>query len=202
MKKVLLFLGLLVSVAVFAQNEKEEGDAMAATENYSGAAMMYRICMEKDEQCAMKLFKLIYENKIEMQSTDELYQLINQPARRGNTEAQLYLAKMFQTGTGIAKNESEALNWFLKSAGKGNANAQFELGNMYRYGQGVKKANINEAKKWYKKSAAQGHYDAQNSLTELSQSANEKPEKNKKEKEPEQKSDSPKKSRKLLGKGK
>ena len=178
---------LFVSAAVFAQNEREAADAMAIDENYSGAAMMYRICMEKDEQCAMKLFMLIYENKIEMQSTDELYQLINQPARRGNAEAQFYFAKMFQTGNGIAKNEREALNWLEKSAGKGKSKgyviAQYELGNMYRYGQGVK-MNINTAKKWYAKSAAQGHYDSQNSLTELSQSTKEKPVKEKKVKEP------------------
>jgi len=181
MKKVLLVMCLFVSTAVIAQNEKEEGDAMAASENYSGAAMMYRICMEKDEQCRMKLFMLIYEKKIEMQSSDELYQLINQPARSGNSEAQFYLGKMFQSGTGISKNESEALNWLLKSAGKGkgNANAQFELGNMYRYGQGVK-TNISTAQKWYTKSAAQGHFDAQNSLTDLAQSKKEPKEKKEK----------------------
>ena len=178
MKKGLLFMCLFVSAAVFAQNEKVEGDTMAADENYSGAAMMYRICMEKDEQCAMKLFMLIYENKIEAQSTDELYQLINQPARRGNSEAQFYFGKMFLTGTGISKNENEALNWFMRSAQKDNANAQYELGRMYQFGQGVK-TNISQAKKWYSKSAALGHYDAQNSLTDLSQNKQDKTSKDK-----------------------
>jgi FOG: TPR repeat, SEL1 subfamily len=175
MKKNLVFICLFVSAAVFAQNEKVEGDAMAASENYSGAAMMYRACMEKDEQCLMKLFMLLYENKVEPQSADELYQLINPPARRGNTEAQFYLGKMFQSGTGISKNESEALNWFKKSAGKNNIKAQYELALIYHHGQGVK-TNIKTAKKWYKKCADQGHFDAQNTLTELTQNDNAKKE--------------------------
>ena len=198
MKTILVFTCLFVSATVFAQNEKVEGDAMAASENYSGAAMMYRNCMEKDEQCLMKLFMLLYENKIEPQSTDELFQLINQPARRGNTEAQFYLGKMFQSGNGISKNESEALNWFKRSAGRNNVNAQYELGLIYQHGKGVK-TNINTAKKWYKKCADQGHYDAQNILTKLAQNDKVKKEKNVKEPK-EKKQEEPKEKRGILNK--
>ena len=166
-KKILLSICLFNALALFAQNEKQEGDAMAAAENYSGAAMMYRICMEEDEQCGLKLFRLIYDKKIEAQSTDELYQLINAPAKKGNADAQFYFGKMYRNGQGVSKNEREAINWFRKSAEQGNADAQYELGQMYQSGSGVK-TNAREAQKWYEKSAGQGHPEAQNNLKSMS----------------------------------
>ena len=127
MKKVIVFICLYGWTTIFAQNEKQQADDMVIEANFSGAAMMYRMCMEQDEQCLMKLFKLIYEKKVDLQSTDELYQLIRTPAERGNAEAQYYLGEMYLIGNGVSKNDREAMNWLRKSAKSGNIDAHNRL---------------------------------------------------------------------------
>ena len=130
MKKLIIFLVCLVSyTAVSAQNEKEEGDKMVADENYSGADMMYRLCIEldNDEECSFKLFKLLYEKKSEPTSADELFQLISPLAEKGNTEAQYYLGMMYSKGFGVAQDYAKAIRWLQLSADQGNTGAKEEL---------------------------------------------------------------------------
>ena len=166
MKKIfVLFVGLISSVAIFAQNEKKEGDEMAADENYSGAAMMYRLCMQQDEECLLKLIRLLYEEKVEPQFTNELYQLINPLAENGNAEAQFYLGVMFLKGFDT-KDSDKSFEWIKKSAEQGNADAQHQLGLMYQKGMGIKQ-DIDEALRWYRKSMAQGNQQAKISHDEL-----------------------------------
>lgn len=125
---LLLLICLSGSVALCAQNEKKEGDDMAATGNFSGAAMMYRLCMDSDEQCLFKLFKLVYDEKIEPESSDELFRLINPLAQNENAEGQYYLGELYLKGVGgVTKNFMEAIKWIQKSADKGYDEAQNEL---------------------------------------------------------------------------
>jgi hypothetical protein len=62
---------------------------------------------------------------------------------------------MYENGTGVSKNQSEALKWVQKAAEQGYATSQVRLGNMYRFGTGVPKNSI-EAVKWFRKAAEQG----------------------------------------------
>jgi len=127
-KNSILLICLFSSLAIFAQNEQKDGDDMAAAGNYSGAAMMYRRCMESNPQCRLKLFKLIYDGKIDSQSTDELYQLINPLARQGNAEAQYYLGMLYKQGIGgVRQDNTEASTWIQRSADQGYAYARNEL---------------------------------------------------------------------------
>ena len=126
-KTILLLLCLFGSAAIFAQTEKQEGDELAAEENYSAAAMMYRLCMEQDEECQLKLIRLIYEEKVEPQFTNELFQLIDPLAKKGNAEVQFYLATMYENDKGIEKNQEKAIEYYQKSAGQGHTLAQTEL---------------------------------------------------------------------------
>ena len=159
MKKIFtLFTGLFCCVAIFAQNEKKEGDEMAATENYSGAAMMYRLCMQQDEDCLLKLIRLLYEEKVEPQFTNELYQLISPLAVKGNAEAQFYLGVMYFKGFDT-KDNNKSFEWIKKSAEQGHADAQYQLGYMYQKGFGVNQ-DVDEALRWYRKSMSQGHEEA------------------------------------------
>ena len=129
MKKILVLMGCLISsLSVFAQDMLKEGDDMAALGNYDGAAMMYRMCMEENDQCALRLFKLIYDEKIEPQFTDELYQLISPLAEKGNAEAQYYLGELYLKGLGdVAQDNGEAMKWFQQSAAQGFETARIEL---------------------------------------------------------------------------
>jgi len=108
MKKImLLFMCAFFCVAIFAQDEKKQGDEMAASGNYSGAAMMYRLCMEQDEECRVQLIRLLYESKIEPQSSNELFQLVNPLAQQGNAEMQLYLGMLYYKGRVLAKTTAK-----------------------------------------------------------------------------------------------
>jgi TPR repeat protein len=63
----------------------------------------------------------------------------------------------------VAKNEIEAVKWYLKAAEQGDAPAQYNLGVCYANGNGVAKNKI-EAVKWYRKAAEQGNANAQHNL--------------------------------------
>ena len=72
----------------------------------------------------------------------------------------LKLARLYENGTGVSQNDSEALEWYRKAAEKGNAEAQLELGKRYFDGRGVS-ANEAEAVVWYTKAADKGNTEAQ-----------------------------------------
>ena len=133
MKKIIFALICTISFpALYGQNEKKEGDAFAANENYSGAAMMYRLCMEQDKECQLKLIRLIYEEKIEPQSADELYRLIYPLAEQGDAESQYYLSELYKNGKGgVTRDYGEMMKWLRKSADQGYANTSTELVKMY-----------------------------------------------------------------------
>ena len=171
MKKLLIFIICLISYpTIFAQDEKKSGDEMAAAANYSGAAVMYQLCMETDEECRLKLFRLLYDKKITSQTPDELYTIISPLAKKKNVEAQFYVGKIYSNGLGVKKNDKEAFNWTKRSAAGKYSDAQNELGRMYMTGLGVKR-NLKEAKKWYQLSAAQGNAEAQHQLELMSREA-------------------------------
>ena len=81
----------------------------------------------------------------------------------GDPSDYLKLAKLYENGTGVSQNDSEALEWYRKAAENGNADAQIELGKRYFEGRGVS-TNEDEAVKWYTKAAENGNTDAQLAL--------------------------------------
>ncbi len=120
MKKLnLLFIGIAICSIALAQNEKVNGDEMASRENYSGAAVMYRMCMEQDVECRLKLVRLLYEAKIEPQTPDELYRLTTPLANKRNAEAQFYMGEIYSKGIGVRQNVREAKKWYQQSASQG-----------------------------------------------------------------------------------
>ena len=128
MKKLfLLFIGFMSYTVAFAQNEKVNGDEMVSKENYSGAAVMYRMCMDKDVECRLKLVRLLYHEKIDPQTPDELYKLINPLVKKNNAEAQFYMGSIYQKGIGVKPNVKEAKKWYQKGAAQGYADARYQL---------------------------------------------------------------------------
>ena len=59
---------------------------------------------------------------------------------------------MYDKGTGVPKDEVEAVKWYRKAADQGHAAAQFNLGGMYAEGRGVPKDDV-EAYAWFNISA-------------------------------------------------
>jgi hypothetical protein len=132
MKKVIiLFFWVTSSFAAFTQNALREGDRLAASGNDVGAAMKYRTCIESSDECRLKLFVLIYEEKIFSQFSDELYQLIYPLAQRGNKVGQYYLGMLYKRGIGgLRQNDREAETFLQLSAAQGYSPAQNELAAM------------------------------------------------------------------------
>jgi hypothetical protein len=81
-------------------------------------------------------------------------------AERGDAKAQFDLGCAYFKGDSVAKDEMEAVKWWLKSAEQGNAEAQYNLGYCYTGGNGVTKDAV-EAFKWNRKAAEQGNVIAQ-----------------------------------------
>ena len=69
-------------------------------------------------------------------------------------------------GTGVAKDDREAVKWYRKAAEQNHASAQFNMGNCYAKGLGVAKDYV-EAYKWSLLAAAQGGDEARRLSTGL-----------------------------------
>ncbi len=81
-------------------------------------------------------------------------------AEQGDAKAQNNLGTMYEAGTGVQRDNDEAVKWYTKSAEQGNALAQSNLGAMYANGKGVPqdyKLAYKLAYGWFSLSAAQGN---------------------------------------------
>ena len=76
-------------------------------------------------------------------------------AKEGHPDSQFNVALMYEQGIGVAKDETEAVVWYGKSAAQGNAAAQFNLGVLYENGRGTK-IDYERANEWYRKASMQG----------------------------------------------
>ena len=77
-------------------------------------------------------------------------------AEQGFADSAYYLARMYEAGRGVERDDAKAVDWYMKAAEKGDRRAQYSLGTMYENGKGVK-ADLEEALKWYRKSADKGY---------------------------------------------
>jgi tellurite resistance protein len=84
-------------------------------------------------------------------------------AELGVREAQWLLARCFEEGFGVERNEVHAISWHIKAAEQGYPVAQNHLGSCYQNGNGVPKDQA-EAVEWYLKAAEQGCAIAQSNL--------------------------------------
>lgn len=84
-------------------------------------------------------------------------------AEKGDMAAQYNLGKMYGDGKGVAKDEKQAVAWYVKSASQGHVGSQAALGLHYYYGNGVIKDN-KKAVHWLLKASMQGHSFSQGLL--------------------------------------
>lgn len=85
-----------------------------------------------------------------------------QAAVKGDAVSMFQLARAYETGLGVDKDNSKALSWLQKAASAGLAMAQNELGN-YKSGQDVL-TDYSLAFIWYEKAAGQGNAAAEANL--------------------------------------
>ena len=69
---------------------------------------------------------------------------------KADREAMFYLGVAYEFGTGVAKDDEEAVKWYRKAAEAGEGSGMSFLGDCYAKGTGVAKDD-EEAVKWYRK---------------------------------------------------
>ena len=84
-------------------------------------------------------------------------------AEQGEATGQRLLGWCYANGTGVAKDEKEAVKWYRKAAEQGEATGQRLLGWCYANGAGVAKDD-KESVNWYGKAAEKGDGWSQNKL--------------------------------------
>mgnify|MGYP001950794640 CR=1 FL=1 len=92
---------------------------------------------------------------------EEGARLIRLAANRNQPAAQYRLAKLYETGTGVAKDPITARELVERAARGGNRIAMHDLGNYHAYGQGGLTKNMTEALNWFSKAAERGVVDSQ-----------------------------------------
>ncbi len=88
-------------------------------------------------------------------------------AEEGDVAAQLAVADLYSTGTGVAANPAEAARWYRAAAQRGDPIAQLNLGDLYSRGQGMKR-DLVQAYLWLSLAAAQGRRWPERRLSEIS----------------------------------
>lgn len=83
-----------------------------------------------------------------------------------NVTVQFDLGWMYANGSGLSKDDKEAVRWYRKAAENGSLMAQFNLGVMYSKGEGVDK-DERESEKWYRKAAEGGYEKAKEALQRI-----------------------------------
>ncbi|HCE04684.1 MAG TPA: hypothetical protein DEQ98_15735, partial [Acidobacteria bacterium] len=77
---------------------------------------------------------------------------LRERAEQGDPTAQFNLARQYLTGSGVPRDDQEAVRWYRLAAEQDHAGAQHSLGVRYDTGSGVSEDDA-EAARWYRLAA-------------------------------------------------
>jgi TPR repeat protein len=97
---------------------------------------------------------------VDGKSDEQAFACYSRAAELGHAGALHNLGLMYESGRGIAKDETKAADYYRRAADEGNPDAQYSLGVIYEFGRGVPKDEAIAAE-WYRRSAEQGDAEAQ-----------------------------------------
>jgi len=100
-------------------------------------------------------------NKLQAGHPEEAARLIRLAANRNQPAAQYRLAKLYESGTGVAEDAITARELVQRAAMGGNRIAMHDLGNYNFYGQGGLERDPAAALDWFTKAAERGVVDSQ-----------------------------------------
>ncbi len=104
--------------------------------------------------------------KIDAGDTQGGITLMRQAANRGLPIAQYRLGKLYEDGTGVAKDDTEGRRWTERAANGGNRRAMHNLAMMYAEGNSVPQS-YETAAKWFQEAARMGLTNSQYNLAFL-----------------------------------
>lgn len=103
---------------------------------------------------------LVFNFALSRAEEELTFEKLKDLAEQGSRGASFVLGNRFSFGEGVAKDDTEAAKWYLKSAEQGLNDAQLQIALCYSEGKGVEKNEV-EAANWYLKAANQGNDMAQ-----------------------------------------
>ncbi|HRU97403.1 MAG TPA: hypothetical protein P5092_08265 [Ruminococcus sp.] len=134
-------------------NNKERNNWCEKAYSYKEPLSMYGYaawCLKDKQDEQNKLYSQIFNDiKFLAESDDAL--------------AQGIIGWMYDTGHGVEKDKTKAVEWYRKATEQGYAYAQCNLGTMYSNGYGIEQDKT-KAVEWYRKAAEQGYVRAQCNL--------------------------------------
>lgn len=118
------------------------------------------------------LFVIGFYYKSEVRDSGKAYNWFLKAADRGQVEAKVMLAEMYQLGDGIGKNYAKAVKFYKEVYYNSNCNdiemeIIYTIGALYDIGGYDLTRNKEEAKKWYRLAANKGNADARERLNQL-----------------------------------
>lgn len=117
--------------------------------------------MKKYLYLLLFLFPPLFSSEVQ-QSFWETYTA----ALRGDKEAQFQVGVIYERGIGIDENQTQAAQWFEKSAHQGHVDAQYNIAIMYATGRGVA-ADEGLAMMWLARAAKQKDREARKLLLKI-----------------------------------
>jgi TPR repeat protein len=85
------------------------------------------------------------------------------PVEQDESEALYNLARMYELGSGVPRDDRMAAKWYRLAADKGHAEAQYRLAVLHHVGRGVPQ-DLEKAADWYRRAALQNVPAAQYNL--------------------------------------
>ena len=134
-RKPVLLLGLCLISGLIETAPARNSTAVSGQLNEEGAAAQFA----RGED--------YYHGRGVVRDYEQALKWIRLAAEQGHSDAQHYLAAMYEAGEGVAQDYKEAMRWFRLSADQGNGKAQHNLGIMYVNGEGVA---YEEAANWFR----------------------------------------------------
>jgi uncharacterized protein len=93
-------------------------------------------------------------SRLDSKNAAQAFFWFSRAADQGNAVAEYQLAKLYETGIGVQKDEAQALQWFRKAAEHGEARSRYELLKMYYDGKLMPEVD-DQAGAWWRKLAEQ-----------------------------------------------
>ena len=165
----IIYLTFTLSTSAFAQ-DYERGLIAVKGNDYKSAILNFEPLAEKGHAKAqVQLGHLYYyEHKGASGSGRLAAKWYTKAAVQGNADAQFYLAKLYESGTGLPQDKTEASIWWRRAAEQGHVLAQISIAQWCIDPLGTQE-DYEEGAEWYRKAAVQGSAKAQFQLAELYQ---------------------------------
>jgi TPR repeat protein len=143
----------------------EYGFAALGLKKYTVAEKFYRRAAERGYATAQYNYAVMLKKSLcspepDTDANTEAAGYFSEAAAQGHARAAYQLGRAYYKGSGVQKNESEALRWFLKSTESGFEEAHHKAAIIYFEGRCGVAPDYAEAAQHFRFAAAKGHADA------------------------------------------